>query len=257
MRTHWPEYLIEALLLGLFMLSACTFATLIGHPASALHAALGNDVARRMLMGTLMGATAVTLIYSPPGRRSGAHLNPATTLTFYRLGRVAPRDALAYVVAQFVGGTLGVLLARGLIGPRLADPAVDYATTMPGPLGASAAFAGEVAITFVLMSVVLRANASPRWMRYTGVLAGCLVAAYITLEAPISGMSMNPARSFASAFGAGHWSTLWIYFVAPLLGMLAAAEVFVRAQGRAAVPCPKMAHATPCIFCGHRVDAGH
>jgi aquaporin Z len=77
------------------------------------------------------------------------------------------------------------------------------------------------------------------------------VATYITVEAPLSGMSMNPARTVASALGAHHWMSVWIYFVAPLAGMLAAAELFVRTRERGEIPCGKLMHAEPCLFCDH------
>ncbi|MBL8174663.1 MAG: aquaporin, partial [Bryobacterales bacterium] len=85
---------------------------------------------------------------------------------------------------------------------------------------------------------------------YTPFVAGGLVALYITVEAPISGMSMNPARSFGSAVAAGEWRALWIYFVAPPLGMLGAAEVYVRRNGLHRVFCAKLAHPNEerCIF---------
>jgi aquaporin Z len=247
-RSHWPEYVIEALALGTFMLVACAAGTLLGHPASPVHRALG-EVTQRLVMGLCMGLTAIAIIYSPWGRRSGAHLNPALTLTFLRLGKVARRDALAYVAAQFAGGVLGVMVAHRLIGAALGHPAVHFVVTRPGTRGVAAAFAGEVLITFVLLSVVLRAQASARWSRFTGVFAGALVATYIALESPISGMSMNPARSFGSALAAGDWTALWIYFTAPPLGMLLAARLYVARRGARAVACPKMAHATPCLFC--------
>ena len=98
-----------------------------------------------------MGATAILLIYSPWGKQSGAHMNPAITLTFTRLGKVAPRDALAYMVAQFAGGLAGVLIARMALGGRLAHPSVDYAATLPGPWGASVAFVAEAAISCLLV----------------------------------------------------------------------------------------------------------
>jgi aquaporin Z len=252
---HWPEYLIEAGALGTFMISACAFGTLLGHPASPVHRALGGApaVAQRALMGTLMGLTAIALIYSPFGKRSGAHMNPAVTLTFMRLGKVAPHDAAFYAAAQFVGAVAGVFVARGLLGAmRLGDPAVNYVATEPGPLGATVAFAAEVLITFVQLSVVLRTASSPRWSRYTGLLAGLLVATYITLESPLSGMSMNPARSLGSAYFAGRWTWLWIYFVAPPIGMLLAAQLFLRRDARPAATCgAKLAHGEPCIFCEH------
>jgi aquaporin Z len=91
-----------------------------------------------------------------------------------------------------------------------------------------------------------------RLHKFTGLCAGALVATYITFEAPISGMSMNPARTFASAVPAHHWVALWLYFTAPLIGMLAAAEVYVRTKGIQSVACAKLHHEnhTRCIFCG-------
>src|SRR2546428_9952053 len=111
MRAHWPEYGIEAAGLGLFMVSACVFGTLFEHPASPVVSALPDPLTRRALMGVAMGLTAVLLIYSPWGRRSGAHFNPATTLTFWRLGKVETRDAVGYAIAQALGALAGVLLA--------------------------------------------------------------------------------------------------------------------------------------------------
>src|SRR5262245_54432896 len=98
---HWPEVLMEALGLGLFMVSAGVFGTVLESPASPVRAAIDDPLSRRAIMGSLMGLTAIGLIYSPWGRRSGAHINPAVTLTFLRLGRVKRTDALAYIAAQF------------------------------------------------------------------------------------------------------------------------------------------------------------
>jgi len=249
LRRHWREYLAEAVGLGLFMVSACLFGALLWHPASPASRVVPDGLGRRALMGTAMGLTAVGLIYSPWGQRSGAHLNPATTLTFWRLGKVSGADAVWYGIAQVLGGLAGVLLAGALLGPALAHPAVHYVVTAPGA-GVAAAFVAEIAITFVLMTVVLHVSNTARVAGMTGLCAGLLVAVYIILEAPISGMSMNPARSLASAAPAGAWEHLWIYFVAPPLGMLAAAEAYVRRHGLAGVYCAKLHHdsGTGCIF---------
>jgi len=118
MRAHWPEYLIEAAGLGLFMFVACVLGALLGHPDSRVVQGLPDPLLRRTLMGLAMGLTAIGLIYSPWGRRSGAHFNPATTLTFWRLGKVATGDAVAYAAAQAVGGLAGVALAALVVGPH-------------------------------------------------------------------------------------------------------------------------------------------
>ena len=250
-RFHWPEYLIEAGALGCFMISACVFGTLLGHPNSAVVTAVPSPFVRRVMMGAFMGLTAIAIIYSPWGRRSGAQMNPVLTLTFFRLGRSAPLDAAAYVAAQFVGGSLGVMASGALLGTALAAPGVMYVVTEPGAPGVAVAFVSELVISAIMMTMVLETASSERWKRYTGFIAGLLVATYITVESPLSGMSMNPARTVASALAAHQWMSVWIYFAAPLLGMMAAAELFVRTRGRAELPCGKLMHAEPCLFCEH------
>ena len=108
--------MIEAACLGLFMMSAGLFGTLLGATESPVHEAVAHPFLRRALMGLAMGATAVAIFYSPWGKQSGAHINPATTLTFCRLGKVAPQDTICYVVAQFLGGLFGVYLICALLG---------------------------------------------------------------------------------------------------------------------------------------------
>lgn len=112
------------------------------------------------------------------------------------------------------------------------------------------AFAAEALISFGLMLTVLIVSNDRKLNRYTALFAGSLVATYITFEAPISGMSMNPARSLGSALPGDVWDALWICFIAPPLGMLAAAEVYVRSRSRQHVLCCKLHHDndTRCIF---------
>jgi aquaporin Z len=116
--------------------------------------------------------------------------------------------------------------------------------------GTGIAFIAELGISFLMMTMVLNVSNSARIARFTGVIAGALVATYITLESPLSGMSMNPARSFASAFPGRIWNSLWLYFTAPPIGMLLAAEVYLRLRGKHAVFCAKLHHENDkrCIF---------
>jgi aquaporin Z len=256
-RAHWPEYLMEAAGLGAFMVSACAFVTLLEHPLSPVHAAFPSAVARRVLVGIAMGATAVAIVYSPWGKRSGAHINPAVTLAFLRLGRIGRWDALFYIVAQFLGGAAGVALARLVLGAAVAHPSVDWVVTLPSAsAGAGGAAVAEGLISFGLMSSVLAFGSSPKWAPYTGLCAGALVAAYIAVEAPVSGMSMNPARTMASAVFAGEWNAFWVYAAVPPLAMLLAAEAYLAARGRERAPCAKLHHsrAVRCIFCGSAVS---
>jgi len=247
-RSHWPEYLIEGTLLGLFMISASVFTILLEHPASPVVAALPDSFTRRTLIGIAMGLTALALILSPIGKRSGAHFNPAVTITFWRLGKIASWDALFYVIAQFLGGIAGVALVAAFVPRLLADASVSFVATLPGTSGAAIGFYAEFAISFILMLTILHASNSPRLAPYTPYFASTLVAAYIAIEAPFSGMSMNPARTFGSAFVGHIWTSLWIYFTAPVVAMLFAAFVY-RRTGHV-VYCAKLHHhnGARCIF---------
>ena len=257
MRDHVAEYAIEALLLGLFMVSAGVFTTALEAPASPLVAALPSDLARRALIGLAMGLTLVGLVYSPLGKRSGAHMNPALTLSYLRLGKVARRDALAYSAAQIAGGIAGVALVALALGSAFENAPVSWGATLPGAHGSLGAFAAEVAISFGMMTTALVCTSAPRLAPYTGLFCGTLLALYITFEAPLSGTSMNPARTLASAVFPGFWRDLWVYVAGPLLGMLFAAELYGRVRGAAQVHCAKLNHSARhrCIFCGFAPDA--
>lgn len=252
LRAHWPEYAMEAALLGAFMVAACLFGALYEFPSSPLHQSIMSSLLRRALMGLSMGLTAIAIIYSPWGQQSGAHINPAVTLTFFRLGKVRFWDAFFYIAAQFGGAVLGVALVAEFLGREVSDPAVRYVVTMPGPAGPWVALLAEFIIATGMMSTVLYFSNHHRLSGYTGLFAGLLVATYITIEAPFSGMSMNPARTFGSAVPPMLWDGLWIYLTAPPLGMLFAAELYLWLAGRQAVKCCKLHHNNTkrCIFCG-------
>ncbi len=224
-QNNWRSYLIEAWALGMFMLSACAFTILLEHPDSPVRQALPSGFFRRFLGGLAMGATAVTLIYSPWGKRSGAHMNPAVTLANLQMERISWQNAVGYILAQFIGGTLAVFLVK-ITAPRLlADATINYVATQPGAEGVATAFIAEFFISFCLLTAVLFCSNS-RYSARTGWLAGTLVMLYITFEAPLSGMSMNPARTFASALPGNSWTGWWVYFTAPLTGMLLAGYIY-------------------------------
>ncbi len=254
---HWREYSIEAFLLGCFMVSASVFGVLLFHPASPVVGLIPTELIRRTLMGLAMGSTAVVLIYSPLGMRSGAHMNPATTLTFWRLGKVRGPDVVGYLAAQFVGGAAGMAGATLILHRWIAHPTVHHVSTIPGRLTGSGlvfAWLAEAVISGVLMLLVLISSNHGRLHRWTGVVAGCLVMVWIIVESPVSGMSMNPARSLASAvvdgLGGPAGQTLWIYFTAPVAGMLAASATYQLSGRHRQVYCAKLhhSHRGPCIF---------
>jgi aquaporin Z len=256
LKTHWPEYLMEAAGLGIFMVSAGLFTALVEFPGFHIRELIDSSFVRRIFIGLMMGLTAVGIIYSPWGKQSGAHINPAVTLTFYRLGKIKFWDALFYVVAQFAGGFLGVVFIGLILGNAISDPSVNYVVTVPGTAGIGIAFIAEFVLSFGLMIMVLIATNNKNIETMTGVFAGTLVALFIIIEAPYSGMSINPARSFGSALPANLWSAFWLYLTAPPAGMLAAAQVYLFATDRKKIVCAKLHHNNDkrCIHCGKNID---
>ncbi len=256
-RNHLPEYLMEAAELGILLISAGVFTILFEYPQSPVHQAITNSDLRRSLVGIAMGAVVIALIYSPWGKQSGAHMNPAVTLAFYRLGKVKFQDALFYVLFQCLGGLAGIYLVAFLFHELFTKPPVNFVVTVPGLAGWMVALIGELIAAFIMMIVVLLASNNKNLNRYTGLFAGCLVMLFITLEAPFSGFSINPARSFASAFPAQIWTSFWLYIVIPPIGMFLAAELYQSRFGRRAVKCAKLVHSKHkrCIFrCSYNLD---
>ena len=260
---NWPLYVFEASELALFMLSACTFTLLLFDPSyPALHL-FPSAVVRRILMGIAMGITAILIIHSPMGKRSGAHFNPAITLTYFRLRKIARWDAVFYVVFQFVGGVLGVAVAVICFGSALAKPTVEYAVTAPDRCGTVAAFSAELFMAALLMGVVLWMTNRPSLAIYTSYSVGLLIALYILVFAPVSGFSIDPARTTGSAVFANIWTAEWLYFAAPLLGMLISAEIYLQKYGADRILCAKLhpdrRYPCPflCNFPGHRHPEHH
>jgi aquaporin Z len=247
---HWPEYLMELAEMGLYLFFTCVFATMLQHPASPIRHLLPNSIVRRAFLGISVGTTIAAIILTPWGKQSGGHFNPAMTFAFYRLGKMEFWDAVFYGVAQFAGATTGVIIATFLLRGAPSNPTIRYAATLPGMYGAGVAFIAEAAISFALMLTVLFASNHNLLSRYTPYFVGALYAIFITLETPLSGMSMNPARTFGSAFRGRYWHALWVYFLAPTLGMLVAGEFFLRVRGGIGPYCAKLHHANDkrCIF---------
>jgi aquaporin Z len=257
-REHWPEYVIEGWALGTFMLSASIVVVLLESRQLPLRELIPSPLIRRILVGLAMGLTAFGLIYSRWGRRSGAHMNPAVTLAFLWLGLVRPIDGLFYMLGQTIGGTLGVLAGFLLTAGMLAAPEARWVVTVPGTCGPFVAFGVEFLMAMFLMSVVLRFSRTPILRGFTGCAAALMVVLFITIAAPCSGMSINPARTLASAIPSQVWTAVWVYLLAPPLGMLAAAELHRWQSGGLLRHCAKLYHdnRTRCIHCGYIPSEG-
>jgi aquaporin Z len=227
-KKHYTLYLIEAWGLGTFMLSACLFTILFQHPALGISHLIQSDFIRRIFIGIAMGLTAITIIYSPWGRKSGAQLNPSVTLTMLFIRKITFIDMCFYMIFQTLGGTIAVFLLKLLIPAFLSHPSINYVVTVPGDGGTALALLCECMISFILMFATLVSSNSQvvQLHRYTGIFSGILITIFVILEAPFSGMSMNPARTIASALPANIWTDCWIYFVGPPFSMLLAAYIY-------------------------------
>jgi aquaporin Z len=233
---------MEGAEIAVLMLSTCVCGTLLYSSDSPLNFLGLQQVSRSFLMGIGVAITTFLIVLSPFGRRTGAHLNPAVTLSFFWLRRVHRWDAACYVVAHFAGAVFGVLIARQVLGSRLSDPPVRYLVTLPGIYGSPVAFLCEFLLSASLMGAVLYGSNHRLSFRFTPVFVALLTVSYYALSSSISGFSVNPARSFSSALFAWIWQGIWIYFLAPAVGMLTVAAIYIRILGPNSVYCAKVFH---------------
>ena len=167
-------------------------------------------------IGLTFGLVVMAMIYTL-GDVSGAHLNPAVTIGFWSARRFPAGEVWRYVVAQISGALLASLVLK-LLFPISSNLGATH------PAGSAMhSFVLEFILTFLLMFVILNVSTGAK---EKGITAGIAIGAVIGLEAmfagPISGASMNPARSFAPALASGNLADIWIYLIAPMLGALAA-----------------------------------
>ena len=179
---------------------------------------------------SLVFGLVVMAMISTFGDSSGAHMNPAVSLAFCAAGRLAPRDLAPYIAAQCAGAFAASLALRALF----PDSATLGATLPAG--GAGQSFVLETILTAILMLVILAVSSGSK---ERGITAGIAIGSTVALEAmfagPVSGASMNPARSLAPAVVSGQTAHLWVYLAAPVLGALVAVPLS-RLSARATKP---------------------
>lgn len=189
-----------------------TFALVFAGTTAIVINELQGGIVSHVGVALTFGLVVMAMIYSV-GDVSGAHLNPAVTLGFWAAGRLARREVTPYVASQCGGAVAGSLMVRALF----LDSRILGATVPTGP--ASQSFLLEVILTSILMFVILGVSTGAK---EKGLLAGVAVGGAVALGAlfggPVSGASMNPARSLGPALVSGHLQALWIYLTAPVVG---------------------------------------
>jgi len=188
---------------------------------------------RQAITGFLFGSIGAAIAISPIGKVSGAHVNPAVTVVFWLLRKLQGRLAITYVSAQLTGAVVGCIpiLLWGEMGKSM-----NFGATTPGQsYTVTAAFLGEVITTFALVFMIIVFIAFRELRPFTPFMIPFLYAIMVPLEADISGISTNPARSFGPSVVSGVWDAWWIYWIGPLAGALLASAVAYRLAKRVAI----------------------
>jgi MIP family channel proteins len=169
----------------------------------------------------------ITLAVAATGHLSGAHINPAVTIGFWSVGRFPRRDVVPYVVAQLVGAIAAAALLRWLLGPI-----ASLGATVP-TLSVGRAFVIELGfsglLAFVIMAVATEDKSPPAVAPFA---IGATVFAGALVTGPLTGGSFNPARSLGPALVANEWTSHWLYWLAPIAGMVLAMHLYERVRKR-------------------------
>lgn len=220
----WKLFAAEAAGTALLLAVGLSIVIIDFGAGSPMLRLLPDPAARRLLTGFLFGTTGAAIAVSPLGKESGAHINPVVTLAFWLMRRFKTRHALGYVAAQMAGAVLGSLplVAWGAMGRSIAFGATEPSATY----GALAALLGETVTSFALIFGLFVFLRHARLKRFTPLLFPPLYAVMVALEAPLSGTSTNPARSFGPSLVAGAWNGWWVYWLGPVAGTLIAVALY-------------------------------
>jgi MIP family channel proteins len=179
----------------------------------------------------VFGLIIMVMVYAT-GHLSGAHINPAVTIAFTVSRHFPPRDAVAYVAAQVLGATAAALALLAV----WTDKPAALGATIPS-VGAGSALVYELLLTAFLMFVIMAVATDTRAV---GAAAAIAIGGTVGLDAlfggPVTGASMNPARSFGPALASGEWTDFWIYIAGPVLGAALGALAYQLVRGSALAP---------------------
>jgi len=216
----WRIFFFEMLGTGLLLLIGLSLVILMFGTGSPLAELIPGIKLRQAITGFLFGGTGAAIALSAIGKESGAHINPVVTMAFWLFNKIDSRKVLVYVMAQLTGAVIGCLPL--LLWARLGR-SISFGTTAPGAgYSFQDAFLGEMITTFTMVSLLIIFLGFREIRPYTPYLFPFLYAMMVPLEADISGISTNPARSFGPAVISGQWTGWWIYWAGPISGAMLA-----------------------------------
>ncbi len=220
----WQKYLAE--FIGTYALvffgpvSVTIYAVVLGIPQPYY---FGPGL---FAIGATFGGIVAVMIYTL-GHISGTHINPAVTISLLAIKKISPRDAIAYIIVQLIGAALAGLTHAAIL-PQ--GRAVYFGLTLPGDaIGRSeaVAFAVELILTFFLLLTIMGTAVDKRAPPgFAGIMIGGIVALDIFIGGPLTGASMNPARTFGPALASGNWTAHWVYWLGPIIGGLIATLIY-------------------------------
>jgi len=197
-------------------------AELVGTFALIFIGAGAGALGQGGLVGVALAHGLVVLAFAYAfGEISGTHINPAVTFGMLVAGRIKINDAVGYWAAQFVGGILGAAALSFVLG---ANAGSLGATVLGSGVTQAQGVAAEAILTFLFLTVIFQAG---RAGSFAGVAIGMALAFCILMGGPLTGASLNPARTLGPALVSGNMADLWIYFVGPLVGAAGAAGLRV------------------------------
>jgi aquaporin Z len=189
---------------------------------------------RLVVMGAVIAVSAAVVAYSPVGRLSGGHLNPAVTVAFWLQRRVSPIDLMGYVMSQVTGAIVGIAAARLVWGRVLASPAIRWGVVSSQHQWSTlAAGAAEVLVSTVFIGTVIAMLSHRRTARFTPTVVATVVVVMVWLVAPYTGVAFNPARGLGSAVFSGDFGFVNVYVTAPVLGAALAVGLWTLTGRRA------------------------